>query len=181
MNVHFTIPIALLGYYLPLVVMIYCNIAIVQLMRKRRAKSQAAQAPTVGLSEAEQLKNKTAQMKAARERRSLITMGVITVAAVVSWAPWVFYFTIAPHYPGLLPDMLVTVGYWMCYINSTVNPYLYIGTSEDFRKACRALFCRGKEQTRRRVAPAAATTGAISTVKTNPAVSIPADTPTFEF
>ncbi|XP_055336674.1 muscarinic acetylcholine receptor M3-like [Paramacrobiotus metropolitanus] len=146
MNRRFCTAVAVLGYYIPLSVMVFCNWSIGSMVVKRT--NATAQDPDVAKKYAEgETRLTLAKDKARRQRQPLITLAMITVCAVICWAPWVIYFTIAPHYPTALPDILITVGYWMCYLNSTINPYLYIATSDDFRGAIRDLFCRRSGQT----------------------------------
>ncbi|XP_071791005.1 probable G-protein coupled receptor No18 [Asterias amurensis] len=73
-------------------------------------------------------------------RRTARTLGIIVILFLICWLPFVVLFPIN-GFCECIPGKLYEASYWLAYLNSTLNPFLY-GFSIDFRKAFRRLFCR---------------------------------------
>jgi len=79
-------------------------------------------------------------------RKAFITLSYIVVAYVVCWVPFHFVFDVSLARPELISADLYTAAFWLAYINSGLNPFMYAFSSADFREAvvrlvkCR--FCR---------------------------------------
>ena len=66
----------------------------------------------------------------------------IFLAFVISWLPYSISSCIAPFCPACISSTAWDFCYLMCYLNSTVNPFLYALGSKDFRKSFRELFSK---------------------------------------
>ncbi|XP_041349582.1 alpha-2B adrenergic receptor-like [Gigantopelta aegis] len=70
-----------------------------------------------------------------RERKVFVTLTYIIFGYMICWVPFHFVFDVSAIDPTLVPEIVYTITFWMTYLNSTVNPFLYNFSSPEFRKA----------------------------------------------
>nr|XP_054774531.1 muscarinic acetylcholine receptor M3-like [Lytechinus pictus] len=75
-------------------------------------------------------------------QRRARTLGIIVVAFIGCWISFVTLFPIN-SYCNCIPLRLYDMSYWLAYLNSTLNPFLY-GFNKDFRKAFKRLMFSSK-------------------------------------
>ena len=77
--------------------------------------------------------------RADRERKTFVTLSYIIVAYVVCWVPFQLVYDTSIVRPDLVSDNLFTITFWMTYVNSFINPFLYAFSSKDVRDAFRKI------------------------------------------
>ena len=84
-----------------------------------------------------------AKARADRERKSFVTLSYIVIGYVICWVPFHFVYDVSFIRPDLVSDDLYTATFWLTYVNSTINPFLYAFSSPDLRNAViKMLKCR---------------------------------------
>ena len=74
-----------------------------------------------------------------REQKVFRTLTYIIVCYAICWIPFHVCFDLLAINKSLVPQPLYYFVYWLSYLNSTCNPFLYNFSSKDFHRAYRKL------------------------------------------
>ncbi|XP_014667277.1 PREDICTED: muscarinic acetylcholine receptor M1-like [Priapulus caudatus] len=69
-----------------------------------------------------------------RARKALRTITCIMGAFVLCWTPWHICATILGFCPTCVNADLYSFSYWLCYMNSPLNPFMYALANVQFKK-----------------------------------------------
>ncbi|XP_076151845.1 histamine H3 receptor [Alosa pseudoharengus] len=86
----------------------------------------------------------------SRDRKVAKSLAVIVCVFAVCWAPYTLLMIIRAACQGhCIPDHWYEVSFWLLWINSAINPFLYPVCHSSFRRAFAKILCPGRRKSSR--------------------------------
>ncbi|KAJ1374102.1 Muscarinic acetylcholine receptor gar-3 [Parelaphostrongylus tenuis] len=74
-----------------------------------------------------------------QESKAAKTLSAILAAFIVTWTPYNVIVCYEAFFPNSVPNYIFTASYFLCYINSTINPLCYALCNARFRHTYRRI------------------------------------------
>ncbi|CAF1164815.1 unnamed protein product, partial [Adineta ricciae] len=76
-----------------------------------------------------------------RNQKASRMLGILLAVFLICWLPFTISYPTMILYPNKFPGALQSIIFWFGYINSLLNPFLYVYSSRNFRQAIIETLC----------------------------------------
>jgi hypothetical protein len=113
----------------------YSQRAVAQFMHERhKARLRRNQ-------KASRMLGKIKQQNRILVRILLFVLGILLAVFLICWLPFTISYPTMIFYPKKFPSLLESIIFWFGYVNSLLNPFLYVYSSRNFRQAIIDTLC----------------------------------------
>jgi len=104
----------------------------------RHSKDEVSgETKTVKPRDPEREKRRLARKK---EKRATLILGFIMGSFIACWLPFFVLYIFKPLFPHYeIPTQAFVIAFWLGYMNSALNPFIYTVFNKDFRRAFRRI------------------------------------------
>lgn len=75
-----------------------------------------------------------------KEKRATLILGFIMGSFIACWLPFFVLYIAKPLFPNVkIPIQAFVIAFWLGYMNSALNPFIYTVFNKDFRRAFRRI------------------------------------------
>ncbi|KAH0949244.1 hypothetical protein HN011_012002 [Eciton burchellii] len=75
-----------------------------------------------------------------KEKRATLILGFIMGSFIACWLPFFVLYIFKPLFPHYeIPTQAFVIAFWLGYMNSALNPFIYTVFNKDFRRAFRRI------------------------------------------
>lgn len=134
-NRVYAVMASLVAFYLPSAIMLTAYWKIYKAAKRQAMQISAMESQMAAGVGKDSSKKQRHRMTMKRERKAAKTLGIIMGVFLIFWMPF-FTINIVDPFIGYSTEAVVwDVFLWLGYINSSLNPFLYVFFNRSFRKA----------------------------------------------
>lgn len=134
-NRIYAVMASLVAFYLPSAIMLIAYWKIYKAAKRQAMQISAMESQMAAGVGKDSSKKQRHRMTMKRERKAAKTLGIIMGVFLIFWMPF-FTINIVDPFVGYSTEAVVwDVFLWLGYINSSLNPFLYVFFNRSFRKA----------------------------------------------
>ncbi|RNA40681.1 histamine H1 receptor [Brachionus plicatilis] len=87
-------------------------------------------------------------LRLKRNRKAARMLGLLVASFSICWLPYTIIYPFCQFYKTFFPNWFVSIVWWMGYINSTINPFLYVYSNKNIRQVL-TFFCGSEVWTKK--------------------------------
>ena len=69
----------------------------------------------------------------SRDKRAAKQMAILVTCFAICWLPYTVVALVTSLYPNTIPEVVFEITFWLLWLNSAINPFLYSFVNDSFR------------------------------------------------